>query len=201
MPWECKIPPETCSKKQNLFISSSCWAIHRARPKQDCGTGVWNQNPAHLISRFDVWVWHYLLKSLTAQEHWWMFRAFCRNEEEEKRNIIGTICISLNSMELFCGAKDSCFWYSVSCIPKRKCSRACYLTKIIFYYLSQDYFPWPESYFSLSPAVHYWIFQGSSISLDLWDEREWQAWLITVYLSPWHQTLRKIKKAMRGMVP
>jgi len=32
-------------------------------------------------------------------------------------------------------------------------------------------------YFTLAPALLYWIFQGSTISLDWWDEREWQAWL------------------------
>lgn len=51
-------------------------------------------------------------------------------------------------------------------------------------------------YFNLAPALNYWIFQGSTISLDLWDETEWQAWLITMYLSLWHQTFKKVKEEL-----
>lgn len=49
-------------------------------------------------------------------------------------------------------------------------------------------------YFTLAPALNYWIFQGSTMSLDLWDERKWQAWLITMYLSLWHQSFKKVKE-------
>lgn len=85
----------------------------------------------------------------------------------------------------------------VSCIPKRKCSRDYYLNEF-FLYLNLDYFSLTWVLYSISLwHLHLTIeFCKDPPFLLIYETREWQAWLISMHLSLWHQTLKKVKEEL-----
>lgn len=171
-------------KKAKNSAVFSWWAIRRVNPNQDYGAGVWDHIVVLLASGSEFWVWHLHFGSVTVQGHWGMFRGLQRmGKGREEEHIVGIICIFLNSTYLFCGTGDS-MW---SFVFLRGSAQGILVR--VFSSTEPGLFLLDLSsifYFTLTPALNYWIFQGSTISLDLWDEKEWQASLITRYLSLWH---------------
>lgn len=159
-------------KTQCLSISFSWWAICRARPKQGYGMGVWTRFvlptlSVGLKSGYGI-IFLKVLRHRNTGECLELFVDMKR--KRKRRSLVSSASLQTPwsySVEQETPASGSL----LSCIPKRKCSRAYNLSFLLLLIFAPGLFPWPKSYFTLAPALVYWIFQGFSISPLIYEMR------------------------------
>lgn len=149
--------------------------MSQIRPEQ---TGL----SAHLISRFEFRIQHLHIEHLIVQEHLWTFRdLWC----------VRSSSTFPNSTWLFNTARDS-RWASYILKRFNRLS----FDRDFFLYMNLDLL----SLTSFLSSILLWrlhftteLFKDALLLL-IYEVREWQASLITLYVRPQHQIFRKIKE-------